>query len=320
MDIGSNNPSLNGTDEVEEAENNPLVNEIGEIEELKKGMCFNLKQEIYAFYATYTKHLGFAVAYRTQNIGQAREVKYFGIECTRARKRTKRSEVHPLEPFLSLFIECEAKRRLEINDEAGIGVARNFHSIVVEAGRYEALTFDERDARNHIESMRRLRLGADARSRVTYKAFGYLVSFDTTYLTNKYDMPFALFVGVNHHGQSILLGCGMSCNESTETFVWLFREWLSCTSDAPPKAIIMDQCRAMQNAIEVVFLQARHRWCLWHIMNKILEKLREYAQYESIKFALQIAVYDSFTKDEFDEEWQAMIAKFNLDDNEWLGF
>jgi hypothetical protein len=28
----------------------------------------------------------------------------------------------------------------------------------------------------------------------------------TTYLTNRYDMPFAPFVGVNHHGQSILLG------------------------------------------------------------------------------------------------------------------
>lgn len=36
-------------------------------------------------------------------------------------------------------------------------------------------------------------------------------------------------------------------------------------------------------------------------------------------FALQNAVYDSFTKTEFDEEWQAMLAKFSLYDNEWLG-
>ncbi|XP_028126585.1 protein FAR-RED IMPAIRED RESPONSE 1-like [Camellia sinensis] len=400
MDIDSNNPSLNGTEEVEEAENNPSLNEIGEVEQPKKGMYFNSKQEAYSFYAKYAKHLGFAIAYRTQNIGQDGEVKYFGIECTRACKRTKRSEVHPFEPSLSSFIECKAKvratlqkdgrfklttvvlehthdliptdsrhfamnkrivtpvkRRLEINDEAGIGVAKNFHSIVVEAGGYEALTFDERDTRNHIESMRRLRLGvgdaesialyfhrmqqqnsnfysaidldedgsmrnlfwADAKSRVVYKAFGDVVSFDTTYLTNKYDMPFAPFVGVNHHGQSILLGCGLLSNEDTETFVWLFKEWLSCMSDAPPKAIITDQCRAMQNAIEVVFPQARHRWCLWHIMKKIPEKLGGYAQYESIKFALQNAIYDSFTKDEFDEEWQAMIAKFNLDDNDWFG-
>ena len=54
-------------------------------------------------------------------------------------------------------------------------------------------------------------------------------------------------------------------------------------------------------------------------MKKIPEKLRGYSQYEAIKFALQNAVYDFFTKYEFDEEWQAMIAKFKLHDNEWLG-
>ncbi|XP_028111761.1 protein FAR1-RELATED SEQUENCE 3-like [Camellia sinensis] len=217
MDIDSNNPSLNGSEEVEGAENNLSLNEIGEVEEPKKGMCFSSKQEVYSFYTKYTKHLGFAVAYRTQNIRQDGKVKYFGIECTWTRKRTKRSEVHPLKPSLSSFIECKAKRiltpvkrRLEINDEAGIGVARNFHSIVVEAWGYEALTFDEQDARNHIQSMRKLRLGvgvaesvalyfhrmqqqnsnfystidldkdgrmrnlfwADARSRATYKVFG----------------------------------------------------------------------------------------------------------------------------------------------------
>lgn len=64
---------------------------------------------------------------------------------------------------------------------------------------------------------------ADPRSRAAYKHFGDVVTFDTTYLTNKYDMPFAPFVGVNHHGQSILLGCGLISYEDTETFTWLFR-------------------------------------------------------------------------------------------------
>lgn len=44
---------------------------------------------------------------------------------------------------------------------------------------------------------------ADARSRGAYEYFGEAITFDTTYLTNKYDMPFAPFLGVNHHGQSI---------------------------------------------------------------------------------------------------------------------
>ena len=36
-------------------------------------------------------------------------------------------------------------------------------------------------------------LWVDARSRVAFKEFGDVVTFDTTYLTNRYDIPFAPF-------------------------------------------------------------------------------------------------------------------------------
>jgi len=56
---------------------------------------------------------------------------------------------------------------------------------------------------------------ADVRSRVASVDFGDVFSFDTTHLTNKYDMPFAPFVGVNHHGQSIMLGYGLLFSKDT---------------------------------------------------------------------------------------------------------
>lgn len=43
-------------------------------------------------------------------------------------------------------------------------------------------------------------------SRMQYRFFGDVVTFDTTYKTNLYDMLFGLFVGVNNHFQSIILG------------------------------------------------------------------------------------------------------------------
>ena len=46
----------------------------------------------------------------------------------------------------------------------------------------------------------------DTRSTASYEDFGDVITFDTTYLTNRYEMSFAHFVGVNHHGQSILFG------------------------------------------------------------------------------------------------------------------
>jgi hypothetical protein len=210
---------------------------------------------------------------------------------------------HTLSPLKSRLFRCNkrmdfnVKRRLLLNDRAGIRVNKNFNSLVVSADGHENLTFREKDCRNFLEKERRLKLGigdaeavrdyfvkmqsdnpnffsvmdvddesrlrnvfwADARSRAVYESFNDVITFDTTYLMNKYDMPFALFVGVNHHGQSVLLGCALLSNEDTATFVWLFEAWLKCMSDRQPKAIITDQAKAIQNAVGIVFSDSRYR-------------------------------------------------------------
>lgn len=98
---------------------------------------------------------------------------------------------------------------------------------------------------------------------------------------NKFDLPLVTFVGENHHGHSVLLDCGLLSNEDIVTFVWLFESLLSSISGCPLKAIITDQCKAIQKALEVPY--ARQRWCLWHIMEKFPKKLVGYSDYESIK-------------------------------------
>jgi hypothetical protein len=77
---------------------------------------------------------------------------------------------------------------------------------------------------------------ADARSRISYEYFGDVITFDTTYLTNRYNMSFAPFVGVDHHGQSIFFGVGLLSNEDTNTFVWFFEAWLKCMNYRAPSA------------------------------------------------------------------------------------
>ena len=59
-----------------------------------------------------------------------------------------------------------------------------------------------------------------------YTLFGDLVVFDTTYLTNKYDMIYAPFVRMNHHSKNFMFGCGFLINEKIESFVWLFKTFL----------------------------------------------------------------------------------------------
>ncbi|XP_035547269.1 protein FAR-RED IMPAIRED RESPONSE 1-like [Juglans regia] len=240
---------------------------------------------------------------------------------------------------------------------AGIRMNKSFGSLVVGAGGFENLPFLEKDCCNYIDKARHLRLGkggagalqeyfcrmqyknpgffalmdlddegrlknvfwANPRSRVAYQYFSDVVTFDTTYLTNRYGMPFAPFVGVNHHGQSILLGAGLISSEDTETFVWLFQTWLKCMDGIAPKAIITDQDRAMKNAIAIGFPESRHRLCLWHILKKVPEKLSFYASYKSgMKNALMKCVYDTHTIDEFEKSWDELIDTYHLHDNVWL--
>jgi hypothetical protein len=66
-------------------------------------------------------------------------------------------------------------------------------------------------------------------------------------------MPFVPFIGINHYGESIILGCGLLSGEGMDSFVWVFRQWLQSMCGIAPKAIITDQCQAMRRVIEIVF-------------------------------------------------------------------
>ena len=160
-------------------------------------------------------------------------------------------------------------------------------------GFYFAMDFDDDGRLKNV-------FWANARSRAAYENFGDVVIFNTMYLTNKYEMSFAPFVGVNHHGQSILFGAALISKKNTETFVWLFETWLKCMNGQSPNAIIMDQDRAMKSAINIVFPNARHRLCLWHILKKLPDKFGAHLEYHTIKSALWRCVYESQTCDEFD--------------------
>ncbi|XP_042939478.1 protein FAR1-RELATED SEQUENCE 4-like [Carya illinoinensis] len=98
---------------------------------------------------------------------------------------------HGLSPRKARFFRCNraindsVKRQLDINDKAGISMAKSFNSLVVEAGGYDNLPFVEKDARNYIDKARHLRLGkGDAYAlcgyfeRMQYKNYGFYSLMD----------------------------------------------------------------------------------------------------------------------------------------------
>ncbi|PIA24940.1 hypothetical protein AQUCO_14200011v1 [Aquilegia coerulea] len=159
---------------------------------------------------------------------------------------------------------------------------------------------------------------ADARSRAGYSYFGDVVTIDSRYLANKYEVSCVPFVGLNHHGQPVLLGCGLLADETFESFVWLFKAWLTCMSGPPPFIIITDQCKTMRQAVMEVFPGARHCYFLHYIMDKAPLELRGVRQYEAVRRALNKAVYDSFRVDEFERTWKDMVEQCGVKDHGWL--
>ncbi|KAK1436266.1 hypothetical protein QVD17_02045 [Tagetes erecta] len=112
---------------------------------------------------------------------------------------------------------------------------------------------------------------ADGVSKANFQAFGDVLAFDATYHTNKYDMIFVPFTGVDHHKRCITFGAGLIANESVESYQWL----LQCFVQTYPKApslVLTDQDPAMLQAVESVFKNSSHRLCMWHIMKKLPAK------------------------------------------------
>lgn len=158
----------------------------------------------------------------------------------------------------------------------------------------------------------------DARSRVAYQHFCDVICFDTVYLTYQFVIPLVAFLGINHHGQFVLLGCGLLGDESPETFAWLFKKWLKCMNDKSPEAIVTTHSRPVVKAVSEVFPNTRHRYNLWHIMKELPEMSGRVEDKEAVSLRMKKVVYDTITSADFEREWAEMINQYNLHDNRWL--
>lgn len=160
---------------------------------------------------------------------------------------------------------------------------------------------------------------ADARSRIAYSHFGDAVIFDTMYRPNQFQVPFAPFTGVNHHGQMVLFGCGLLLDESESSFTWLFRTWLSSMNNRPPVSITTDQDRAIKAAVNLVLPGTRHCICKWHILREGQERLAHiYMTHPSFYGELYSCINYSETIEDFESSWASVLDKYDLGKNEWL--
>ncbi|XP_074265871.1 protein FAR1-RELATED SEQUENCE 3-like [Silene latifolia] len=101
---------------------------------------------------------------------------------------------------------------------------------------------------------------ADGIARRNYSVFGDAMSFDPTYSTNKYDMSFTPFTGVDNHKRSVTFCGALVAHEDADSFKWVFTRFLDAMGGKEPKYIITDQDPGILKAVPLVFKTARHRY------------------------------------------------------------
>jgi hypothetical protein len=162
-------------------------------------------------------------------------------------------------------------------------------------------------------------LWTDVRSRIDYEIFGDVLSFDTTYSTNRHNMPFVPIIGMNEHGRTLVFGCALLQDQKVETFKWMFQTFLHVMGGKMPRAIMTEQDEAITKAIADVMPQVSHRFCKLSVMRKARENLGAFiAAGGNINTELHCLINNSLTETEFEEGWGALIERYGASGNEHL--
>ncbi|XP_058785000.1 protein FAR1-RELATED SEQUENCE 5-like [Vicia villosa] len=160
---------------------------------------------------------------------------------------------------------------------------------------------------------------ADAQMINDYGYFGDIVTFDTTYKTNKDCRPLGVFVGLNNHRQTIIFGAALLYDETIPSFQWLFETFLKAMTQRKPKTILTDQDAAMAKAISLVMPETFHGLCTWHIRQNALRHVNHLYQ-KSSKFGLDFEACIDLHEEEGDflNAWDSLLVEHNVLEGSWL--
>ncbi|XP_062093560.1 protein FAR1-RELATED SEQUENCE 5-like [Humulus lupulus] len=154
---------------------------------------------------------------------------------------------------------------------------------------------------------------ADGYSRRDFVAFSEVIGFDTTYMTNKYNKPLTIILGVNHHFKTCIFGMALLNSEDEQTYFWLLDKFIECHNHVTPKVVVTDGDGAIKNAVLKYFPNATHRLCAWHLCTNTLKISKD----PRFLQGFQDVMYNYYTIEEFMQKWGELIHNFDLHSSQW---
>ncbi|XP_042508608.1 protein FAR1-RELATED SEQUENCE 5-like [Macadamia integrifolia] len=160
---------------------------------------------------------------------------------------------------------------------------------------------------------------ADPKMITDFAQFGDVVTFDTTFCTNKEYRPFGIFAGFNHHRGVVIFGAALLYDETAESFRWLFEAFLEAHGQKKPITIFTDQDDAMGKAIAEVFPETWHRLCTWQIMQNGIKHLGNLMK-DGTSFLkdFKACMYHYEGELEFEKVWEKLRNDYGIKDGSWF--
>jgi hypothetical protein len=200
------------------------------------------------------------------------------------------------------YLRTKRQRELRYG-EAGSMLEYFQGRIIDNPSFYYALQFDCEEQITNI-------FWVDAKMSIDYAHFDDVVTFDTTFGTNKEYRPFGVFTGFNQFRETVIFGAAFLYDETFDSFKWLFETFLLVHNQKHPRTIYTDQDIAMGKAVEHVFPETWHGLCTFHIGQNATKHLSKYNTEESnilAEFCACMLEYED--RATFEETFNAMRAK-----------
>ncbi|CAH9136604.1 unnamed protein product [Cuscuta epithymum] len=132
-------------------------------------------------------------------------------------------------------------------------------------------------------------------------------------------MVFVPFTGADNHQKCVTFAAGLISKEDVDPYVWLLSRFINAMG-SEPTCVITDQDPAMRIAIEKVIPNVKHRYCMWHIMNKLTSKVGPVPS-KDVDFLTRIngVVWSHYLEPaEFEAKWNSIMADFDLLNHKWF--
>ncbi|XP_021737333.1 protein FAR1-RELATED SEQUENCE 5-like [Chenopodium quinoa] len=183
--------------------------------------------------------------------------------------------------------------------KVNVGPVRSYTMMKELAGSHDNVGASKQDFKNFYRDLKAYIAGSDAQI---------------------YNMIFGPFTGVDHHKKCVTFAASFVAHEDISSFEWVFKIFLKSMGNNEPVCLITDQDPAMKVAIRNVFQTTEHRFCMWHIMKKVPEKVGRAITQETdfLKKLCACVWHLEIEPEEFEEKWNKVISEFNLNDHEWL--